>query len=257
MIYVIAHKPFKNESRPGYRVLEVGAALRAGEAHFGDVRDDEGNGISLQNPFFCELTGLYWIWKNTADPVRGLVHYRRYFGRRRRTNDADEIISFRELTGFLNGRYDIVLPKKTYYAETAKEQMLQCCTKETLALLDDTMKKTAPSYLGAYRRFMNGDACTQYNMFAADREVFDDYCAFLFPILFEMERRLDLSAMTDYQKRVFGFAGERLLDVWVLKNRLSVKYLPVVETELPTSKIRELERHRLTHRIWFVTGIKR
>lgn len=254
MIYVIAHKPF-DISRPGYRVLEVGAARRAD--HFGNARDDEGSNISLRNPSFCELTGLYWIWKNTADPVKGVVHYRRYFSRHRRTNDENEIISFHELTGFLNGRYDIILPKKTYYSESAKEQMLQCCTKETLALLNETMKNMAPSYMGAYRRFMNGDACTQYNMLAAGREVFDDYCGFLFPILFEMEKHIDLSTMTDYERRVFGFIGERLLDVWVLKHRLSVKYLPIVETELPKSKIRELERHRLTHRIWFITGIKR
>lgn len=257
MIYVIAHKPFETVSRPGYRVLEVGAACRSGEKRFGDVRDDEGDSISLKNPSFCELTGLYWIWKNTADPVKGLVHYRRYFGRCRRTNDPKDIISFRDLTGFLNGRYDIILPKKTYYAEPAREQMLQCCAKETLALLDETMEKMAPSYMDAYRRFMNGGACTQYNMLASGREIFDAYCTFLFPILFEMEKHLDLSAMSDYEKRVFGFVGERLLDVWVEKQRLSVKYLPTVETELPKSKIRELERHRLTHRVWFVTGIKR
>lgn len=257
MIYIIAHKPFEETARPGYRVLEVGAACRAGLEHFGDVRDDEGETISLKNSSYCELTGLYWIWKNAADPVKGLVHYRRYFGRHHRTNDRREIISFHELTGYLNGRYDIILPKKTYYSESAGEQMFQCCTKKTLALLDDTMEKMAPSYLGAYRRFMNGDACTQYNMLAAGRDVFDDYCEFLFPILFEMEKHLDLSDMTDYERRVFGFIGERLLDVWVMKKDLSVKYLPIVETELSKSKIRELERHRLTHRIWFVTGIKR
>lgn len=257
MIYVMAHKPFEEISRPGYRVLEVGAACRTDQEHFGDVRDDEGETISIKNPSYCELTGLYWIWKNTADPVKGLVHYRRYFGRHRRTNDPGEIISFHELTGFLSGRYDIILPKKTYYAEPAREQLLQCCSEKTLALLDDIMEKMAPSYMGAYRRFMNGGACTQYNMLAAGREIFDDYCTFLFPILSEMEKRIDLSEMNDYERRVFGFIGERLLDVWVLKHHLSVKYLPTVETELSGAKIRELERHRLTHRIRFVTGIKR
>lgn len=256
MIYVIAHKPFAWTPRPGYRVLEVGAANRE-NGHFGEVRDDSGEQISAKNSSYCELTGLYWIWKNTADPVKGLVHYRRYFGRHRRTNRTSEIISLREMTTYLNGRYDVILPEKTYYAETAREQMLQCCSAETIGLLDRIVAEQAPAYLETYDRFMKGNACTQYNMLTAGRNIFDDYCSFLFPILSEMECHLDLSAMDDYQRRVFGFVGERLLDVWVMKNGLSVKYLPVVETELSASKIRELQRHRLTHRIWFVTGIRR
>lgn len=30
----------------------------------GYIGDNTGDNISLRNPNYCELTGLYWAWKN-------------------------------------------------------------------------------------------------------------------------------------------------------------------------------------------------
>ena len=40
--------------------------------------------IDGRNPWYCELTGLYWLWKNSDAYYVGLEHYRRYFESRRR-----------------------------------------------------------------------------------------------------------------------------------------------------------------------------
>ena len=67
-------------------------------------------------------------------------------------------------------------------------------------------------------------------MLFCKREVFDAYCGWLFPLLFRLEDVVDLTHADEYQRRLYGFLGERLLNVWVLHNRLNVRYVPVVST---------------------------
>ena len=62
-----------------------------------------------------------------------------------------------------------------------------------------------------------------FNMFVMRRDLFDAYCQWLFSVLFELEKRLDVSSFDPYNQRVFGFVGERLLDVWLEKNRILYK----------------------------------
>ena len=56
--------------------LEVGAALRSNFVY--PLKDNTGDNISSKNPCYGELTGLYWVWKNTNiadDDVIGFCHY--------------------------------------------------------------------------------------------------------------------------------------------------------------------------------------
>ena len=77
-LIVALHKEFKTPDNSIYVPLELGAATR--ENHFLELRDDSGDNISARNPNYCELTGLYWAYKNLTDyDIIGLVHYRRYF----------------------------------------------------------------------------------------------------------------------------------------------------------------------------------
>ena len=60
-VYVITHKKFNMIPQENYKVLLVGAY----RGHvYGDCFDDAGDNISEKNANYCELTGVYWLWKN-------------------------------------------------------------------------------------------------------------------------------------------------------------------------------------------------
>ena len=71
----------------------------------------------------------------------------------------------------------------------------------------------------------------RFNMMVMKRPLFDDYCTWLFGVLSELERRLDVSSYSDYDRRVFGFVAERLLDVFVLARNVKFVEMPVLHME--------------------------
>ena len=81
-VVVATHKPYGMPADPLYLPLHVGAE---GKESIGFAGDNTGEHISAKNPQFCELTGLYWAWKNLDADHLGLVHYRRYFGSPKKT----------------------------------------------------------------------------------------------------------------------------------------------------------------------------
>ena len=228
MIYIVTHKRVDLPKLKGYRAIQVGDAA---DDFPGCLRDDTGDNIADRNAGYCELTAMYWIWKNTDDPYKGLAHYRRYFGRRAFSSRVSDILGYEALIGMLQGR-DLLVAKPAVYHVNAREQLLmECCTPENFSKLEAVVEALSPEYMDAFRTFFAGNRAVQYNMLLCGRALFDDYCAWLFPILFSLEDRVDLSGASAYQRRLFGFVGERLMNVWMLHNRLSAGYLPVVSTE--------------------------
>ena len=69
------------------------------------------------------------------------------------------------------------------------------------------------------------------NMLIARREIVDEYCGWLFNVLFEAEKRLDMSTYSANDWRVFGFLGERLLDVWVETKGLQIAEVPMINLD--------------------------
>ena len=80
-------------------------------------------------------------------------------------------------------------------------------------------------------------------------DIYNSYCEWLFDILFTLEPRIDLSQLNDYQKRLFGFLSERLLNVWIIKNEISVRSCPIINTENSRGKCLELLLRRFYHRL--------
>ena len=123
------------------------------------------------------------------------------------------------------------------YADKVNKKVLKEILTETqnyktnLSSSQENLHEKYPDYLAAWDRIMKRTDGYRFNMCIMRRNLMDAYCAWLFDILFEVEKRLDISNYSAYDARVFGFISERLLDVWVEKNQPPVKVLPVVNLE--------------------------
>ncbi|MBR4654914.1 MAG: DUF4422 domain-containing protein [Kiritimatiellae bacterium] len=226
-VVVATHKAYAMPADAVYLPVFVGAAL-SGVAAVppGFARDDGGENISAKNKGWCELTALYWAWKNLkgAEAI-GLVHYRRHFKGRR------GVASGAELCAAL-ASVNVLLPKKrNYFIETTYSQYVHA---HHAADLDETrtiLAERHPDCLAAFDAVMKSTSGHRFNMMVMKRPVFDGYCTWLFDILSELERRLDVSSYSEYDKRVFGFVAERLLDVYVRTKGLTFAELTVRHLE--------------------------
>ena len=59
------------------------------------------------------------------------------------------------------------------------------------------------------------------------KEIFDEYCEWLFGVLAKLEKRMDLTQYDNYNQRMYGFVSERLINVWIHNKALRVKECPI------------------------------
>ena len=248
--YIITHKEFKVPELKGYIPIQVGAE---GKKDLGYLKDNSGDNISSKNSNYCELTGVYWIWKNDKDSdIIGVSHYRRYF-----TTIIDfnkNIINVEKIEKILK-KYDMILARKEIYNQTAYNQY--CANSgfaKDLELVRNIIKDKYPAkYTEAFNKIMESNTISQYNMLITSKKVFNEYCEWLFGILFEVEKNVNLEeGYNDYQKRIYGFISERLLNVWAEANsQLEIKRLPVVNTEISLIKSIEYILRRMKNYVDF------
>ena len=229
-ILVATHKSYRMPDDPIYFPLLVGAECNGTD--WNGAKDNTGDHISQRNPYYCELSGLYWAWKNTDADVYGLCHYRRYMGNRRWWKPKKErLLNENEIREMLSS-CDVILPRKRHYwIETRGSQYAHAHHREDLQCVKQILAERYPDYLPSWEWMLGTRSGHICNMFIMRRELLDAYCAWLFDILFEAERRLDISSYSDKDRRVFGYLGERLLDVWIRRNGLRYTEAPMINLE--------------------------
>lgn len=217
-IIVATHKPYRMPEDEMYLPLHVG---RFGKADIGFIGDDTGENISRKNPSFCELTGLYWAWKNLDADYIGLVHYRRHLSVKRKRDKFESILTMPQLESLLREK-NVVLPKpRNYYIETIYSHYAHTFDAGQLDQTKEIIGKLYPEYVPAFEKVMNSKKAHMFNMFVMKKELADRYCEWLFDILFELEKNISTEGMTAFEARLFGRISERLLDVWLYTNRIS------------------------------------
>lgn len=228
-VIVAAHKAYRMPEDPMYLPLHVGKAGKSLELGF--QGDNTGDNISEKNPSFCELTGIYWAWKNLSADYVGLCHYRRYFRGKSGGDKWDCILTEAQAEKLLETT-EVLLPKKrNYFIETAYHQYIHAHPAQGLDLALELASAQGADYARAAEAMKKRTWTHIYNMFLMKKDVFDGYCQWLFDILFEVERRLDISGYSAYDRRVFGFVSERLLDVYLEANGIPYREIPVMFME--------------------------
>jgi len=242
-ILVATHKKYWMPDDDVYMPLHVG---REGKQDLGYIGDNTGDNISSKNANYCELTGLYWAWKNLDCEYIGLCHYRRYFGRNDRfisyiREEKERIFKKTDYQELLRD-YDILLPTKTFFRKTVGEHYaLEHCEKD-MNMVRKLIRRKCPNYIESFDSIINSTSLYSCNMFVAKKSIFDDYCEWLFSLLFDLEKMTDISTYDAYQSRVYGFLSERMFNVWLHKQNYKIKEIDVVMLEKKVKLKRRIGR---------------
>lgn len=233
-IIVAAHKKYWMKEDPVYLPLHVGAE---GKVPLDYTLDNTGDNISAKNPNYCELTGLYWAWKNLKNDYIGLCHYRRYFGYKAAPiatmEEKKQLIFRKEDYENILKDYDVILPEKTFLGirSSIKKQYAVNHYWKDMCIARQVIEEKYPEYAATFDIVMKKHSGYYLNMLVTRKEIFDAYCDWIFSILFEVEKRVDISGYDALQSRIFGLISERLFNVWLWNQKLKVKEVPVVFLE--------------------------
>ena len=181
------------------KLLQVGALLTDERIKGCTAYDCTGDNISEKNQNFCELTGLYWIWKNSMEDYVGLVHYRRHF-----------LLPENWVDIMAENRIDVVLPVPLYVSPSISENYRIRHVASDWEYLMGYFRTNLPDEYESALHFFEGNIYNPCNMLIARREVLDDLCSWMFPIIFAVAEHIG-EKEDSYQRRYPGFMSERLI----------------------------------------------
>ena len=231
-IIVATHKKYWMPKSDIYMPVQAGSASHA---DLGYHRDNTGDNISEKNPYYCELTCIYWAYKNFPETISyiGLSHYRRHFTvknflSRLISSKKQSVLSEEHLKNLI-AKNDIILPKKRhYYIESNRSHYNHAHNPEDLKNTGKIIETHYPEYMESFEKVMNQRSAHMFNMFIMKKNIFEAYCTWLFDILYRLEKITDLSDYDTYESRVYGYISELLLDVYIEFNNLPYKEIPFI-----------------------------
>ena len=239
-IFVVCHKDCYVPDLPFLKPIQVGTALSSTMLP-NMLHDNEGDNISDKNKQYCELTAQYWAWKNIDADYYGFFHYRRYFSFNKETLKEDdygniELKSLSDINIDLLGlnseipdtvsKYDVVTVRKRNInilrekAGQKKKNNHEEYDSNDFQHIEDLDKaltilyKKYPEFKTSAEKYMKDTYAYECNMFIMKKDLYLEYCNWLFDILFELEKELDLTYYNIEENRVFGFIAERLFGIF-------------------------------------------
>ena len=234
-VYVYCHKevPYGIENDSLRTPLEVGAACR--DTHVADaIRDDSiEDNVSLMNPVYAELCGLYYIWKTVDDTTKWVGGYQY-----RRLLNLPEDIKLKDLKGF-----KAICCKRLKLGATVEKQFINCHSKKYIDSFHDVTLQLYPEYAEDWNKYIkNSNELYYSNGFILRTPDFKNYCSWLFNIIntwmtangFKTAEDIQTSVREDikagvtpntntnrnyfYSGQIPVFMSERLFTLWVRHN---------------------------------------
>ncbi|MDR2829537.1 MAG: DUF4422 domain-containing protein [Methanobrevibacter sp.] len=158
---------------------------------FGLLGDDTGDNISKKNNYYGELTGLYWMCKNSKSQIIGLNHYRRYLSKSKLGGFLDK----KDIENFLKN-HDIIIPKlyKNLGCLSNRENFTMAYFPSIPHIHDLTREiiiEKSPEYLDAFDNVMKSNFTTHDNIFIGSKDLMNDYVDWIFPICSDLENRIN------------------------------------------------------------------
>lgn len=268
-IFVVEHKNLIKALPCPYYLIGVGNHPSLGSVNI--LRDKEGENISEKNPAYCELTALYWIWKNVTDQnVVGLCHYRRFFDFHSShilnykviVRKSQELETFNldvpenVLTAVEKGA--VVVGRKHFYHESVYENLCRRRFAKPLQILEDIVKESGEEYYQSYKKLMyHSNGMYPYNMTLIRKDYFDEYCEWLFEVFFKWEKMVGGTSSYGRYPRMYGYLGERMFNIWldVKKHKLIVRPVIVFDDSYVKGKSTMIFKMKLiAKRIVFMFG---
>ena len=280
-LLVACHKATYVPPHPLLYPIQAGTALS--NIYLPDAwHDNEYENISDRNSAYCELTAVYWAWKNLRTDYIGLMHYRRYFcfesGMQTSTDGIihmpGPLDNTPQLLGYNRDRiqkmlqkHAVILPcpvniyRMTRYSVLTVRDQYGASPGHDLTHLDRAVEvacRMHPDYKQDTQRYLDAEYGWFYNMFIMRQAEFSAYCEWLFPILDTLYSENPGQEGT-YEGRMVGFVAERLLGIYMTHLRrtrkdIQIAYLPVAmfdEGEAPTPEQQDpLSPLSITTRLW-------
>jgi len=206
--------------------------------------DASGENISNLNAYYCELTVMFWAWKNSQADFIGIYHYRRYlnFALDATWQSVPKIIGL-PATKFVldyltsDGQheklravlevYDVVVPKKYVTLTSIQDHYLQFADAYPWGLFLGELESRYPEHRQLIKTFYLSNSDYVCNIFVMPRNLFSKYCSELFEILKAVFDKAGCNSDA-YRNRYPGFLAERFLGFWILVNRLRVFEAPLI-----------------------------
>ena len=182
----------------------------------------EGDNIDFLNPWYCELTGLYYLWKHVDDDIVGLEHYRRYF-----VNRKNKLLSEGEIREALKTNDILYIKNINNYNSPLKildKHSTNECNKslEILKFLSFIKLYKGENYYNVYLNHLNSNWYALGNMFVCKKEIISEYCEFIFDIF-----KTYIEAEKYYNRkippRMIGYFAEFLFGAWIQYKKLKAK----------------------------------
>ena len=218
-IIIATHKKYEMPKDDMYLPLHVGAEGKVDENNrpldLGYQKDNTGENISELNASYCELTGLYWAWKNLDEDFIGLSHYRRHFCIKKSKRDFENVLSYKEIEPYLDSIRVFVPQKRKYYIESLYSHYAHTHYAEHLDVVREIIQKDYPSYLKSFDKIVKQTSGYMFNMMIMQRDLLDDYCTWLVDILFKAGEKINVGNENAFQGRFYGRISEIIFNVWL------------------------------------------